>query len=271
MASQLQNTIESQTHNFSETQANQIALASAQMEERFKALRQQFQDLASGDEAEDELFQNLQQSLEHAHSEFEEHLTSWSEGVKEQVRKTCGEATSVVTRHTSDIGKAVDSLQAALESISRQAKTFVEEQRQFVTEIKEYANSQAQAEIARLKKQNQLLNQLVVNERNKANAAKDDLMQRVTGLLDGFLQDRDESLKTAARGLQRENDGLAKATEGKYATHGKTYDTAETRVHAFDDVLEQNVRENKRKRDVISQVRRLSYLPFASLRGSFFC
>jgi kinesin family protein 11 len=239
------------------------------MEEQFKTLRQLFKDLASGDEAESQLFDGLQEALEQAHSEFEEQLTDWGKGVKETVQRTCGEATVTVTQHTADIGKAVDTLQVALESIVRQAKTFVEEQRKLVAEIKEYANAQAQVEIARLKKQNQLLNQMVANERSKANAAKDDLVKRVTGLLDNFLQERDESLKVATKGLQRENDGMLKATEAEFVNHGKTYDTAEARIHAFDGVLQQNTRENKRKRDMISKVGLMLFIPFVGSLNPF--
>ncbi|KAJ3527840.1 hypothetical protein NMY22_g9631 [Coprinellus aureogranulatus] len=175
VATGLQSTVESQAHSFSEGQVGRISEASAQMEDGFKSLRQQFQDLAAGDEAE----------------KFEEQLTGWSQGVEETVQQTCGEATTTVAQHVSDIGKAVDGLQAALESIVNQARTFVGEQR----------------EMARLKRQTQPLNQMVLNERNKGSAAKDDLVKQVTGVLDKFPRDRDESLTTAARGLQREDDG----------------------------------------------------------------
>ncbi|KAJ3539330.1 hypothetical protein NMY22_g4783 [Coprinellus aureogranulatus] len=175
VATGLQGIIESQAHSFSESQVGRISEASAQMEDGFKALRQQFHDLATGDEAEILLFR-----------------------VKETVQQTCGEATTSVAQHTSDIGKAVDGLQAALESIVNQVRTFIGEQCQLVVEIKEHANSQTQGEITRSKRQNHLLNQMVLSERNKASAAKDDsLVKQVTGVLDKFLQDRDESLQKA--------------------------------------------------------------------------
>lgn len=253
-AEDLQGAIRSQAANFSTTQAEQISVVSNQLDNQLQSFRQQFQGLAAGDEEEDNLFDGLQQELESAHSAFEEELAHWGEGVKETVQRSCREASTAVTQQNTDIGKAVDSLQAALDNIVQQARNFVQDQRQLLAEMKEYSNSQAASEIARLKKQNQMLNQVVANERNRANAAKDDLVQRVTGLLDTFLQERDESLKSAARELQRENDGLANATKAEAAKYGKTCEAAEGRIQAYDGRLQQGIRENKRKREEVSKV-----------------
>ncbi|KAJ2931380.1 hypothetical protein H1R20_g5745, partial [Candolleomyces eurysporus] len=252
-AGDLQNAIGSQAANFSTTQAEQISVVSSQLDNQLQSFRQQFQGLVAGDEAEDKLFDGLQEELESAHSAFEEELANWGEGVKETVQRSCREASATVTQQNADIGKAVDSLQAALDNIVRQAKNFVQEQRQLLAEMKEYSDSQAASEIARLKKQNQMLNQMVANERNRANAAKDDLVQRVTGLLDTFLQERDESLKSAAKEFQRENDSLANVTKAETAKHAKTCDAAGARIEAFDGTLQQGVRENKRKREEFSK------------------
>ncbi|KAF5315601.1 hypothetical protein D9611_004710 [Ephemerocybe angulata] len=252
-ATDLHHAIETQTQDFSVSQAEHIAEATSQMDEQFKTLQQQFQSLAAGEEADTKLFTGLQESLEQAHSAFEDELANWGESVKDTVQQSCGEASTTANNQMVDIGRAVDSLQAALESIVRQAKGFVEEQRHLVAEIKEYSNAQAAAEIARLKKQNQMLSQMIASERDKANVAKDDLVQRVTGLLDNFLQGRDDSLKSATRELQRENDGFASAKKVEQTNHLKTCDAAETRIQSFDGALQQRVRENKRKHEEITK------------------
>ena len=253
-ARDLQAAIESQAAHFTQAQSERISQASSQVDKDAQGLREHFQALAANEEEEGQLFSNLSKQLESAQAAFEETLEAWGEGVRETVRTSCGEASSTVAKGNADIGKAVDSLQLALENIMKEARTFLQEQKQLIGELKDYANSQATAEIARLKKQNELLAQLVVTERNRANAAKDELVRRVTGLLDTFLQERDESLKAAARDLQKENDAQAKARSAESAEHGKTWDATETRFHSFDGILQQNVRDNKRKRDMISKV-----------------
>lgn len=67
------------------------------------------------------------------------------------------------------------------------------------------AETTSKAEIIRLQQQNALLNKLLESEKVKAERAKDELLQRISGLLGSFTLERDRSLREAFAEMTESN------------------------------------------------------------------
>jgi kinesin family protein 11 len=98
-----------------------------------------------------------------------------------------------------------------VENVVREARSFVEAERDSVVEAKMLASNAAAAEMSRLRNQNELLTRMLEDEKLRGEKAKDELLQRVSGLLGEFTKERDRGLWDAAGILQDRN---VKAEEG---------------------------------------------------------
>jgi len=100
---------------------------------------------------------------------------------------------------------ALKAIGLLVETIIREAREYVDSERESVLQAKALGNSAANIEIGRLREQNTLLTKLLEAEKLKAEKAKDELIQRVSGLLGEFTSARDRSLREAVSHVQAGN------------------------------------------------------------------
>jgi kinesin family member 11 len=100
---------------------------------------------------------------------------------------------------------ALKAIGLLVDTVIREAREYVDSERESVLQAKTLANIAANTEIGRLREQNMLLTKLLEAEKLKAEKAKDDLIQRVSGLLGEFTSARDRSLREAVSHVQAGN------------------------------------------------------------------
>ncbi|KAG2020259.1 kinesin [Coprinopsis cinerea AmutBmut pab1-1] len=247
-------------HNLANKAEEIIASESESLSNNLQALEKQgdanrhlFQRMAEDDEAETRVFAALEQDLQKVHSAFEMELTTWRTTVKDALQVSCGEIGAAVEKHNVVIEQSVDALQAALDDIVRRAKQYLQEQRHIIAEMKESADSHAASEIARLKKENEWLSKLVDKERKQAEASKDNLIQRISGLLGNFLDERDASLRASVKDIQQKHDQHAESSGAYFAQQDKRLSTVGDKSKVFETSLQQASREGKRKREAVGE------------------
>ncbi|KAJ7145387.1 hypothetical protein C8R43DRAFT_1197079 [Mycena crocata] len=156
---------------------------------------------------------------------------------------TCNEVNVAGIEAFTTVEKAVKAMRS-VENIVREACTFVEAERDLVVEAKLLAANATASEMTRLRNQNDLLVQLLDDEKLKGEEAKDELLQRVSGMLGDFMRERDQGLREAV--------GIVQAEEGMKVfnrKHGDIVETMETKSNEVEREVEKWGRDAKRARD----------------------
>lgn len=78
-----------------------------------------------------------------------------------------------------------------------------------------------QQEIARLKKQNGRLSELLEAERKEGLKARDNLLKRITTMLSDFTDERDKSLRSIVTNVQNENVAASTGVQSLYDSHNQ--------------------------------------------------
>lgn len=136
-----------------------------------------------------------------------------------------------------------------MDAIIREAHAYVEAERTSALEAKSLVNSAASAEITRLQEQNALLTRLLEAEKTKGERAKDELLQRVSGLIGDFTAARDRSLREAMGVVQEGNREAAGSMQSFDSAHGKAIDGMVMRGSDVAMTLDKRGGESKRTRD----------------------
>jgi kinesin family protein 11 len=157
--------------------------------------------------------------------------------------------------------KAIGSL---IETLVRNAREYVDSERESVLQAKALANTAANTEIDRLQEQNVVLTKLLESENLKAEKAKDELIQRVSGLLGEFTSARDRSLREAVSGVQASNAKAEEEMQQFGTKHGEMMDGMVAKAGELAVSMERKGTEGKRTRDGALKVSSSSLLPMVA-------
>lgn len=144
---------------------------------------------------------------------------------------------------------ALKTLGSLIDAIVRDARGYIDSERESVLSAKILTNTAAAAEITHLREQNALLTRLLQSENLRADKAKDELIQRVSGLLGEFTSARDQSLRAAVAQVRDQN---LKAEEdmAKFGiAHGEIMDSIITMGAESEVAFDRRGKEGKRTRD----------------------
>jgi len=135
-------------------------------------------------------------------------------------------------------------------------------ERKHSTEVRSLAESQAEEQIRYLKEQNAQLTRLLQYEKSKSERMKNDLVERVSGLFNEFVTERDKSLEETFTKIKQENGQMEGALNDFTDGYSQKADEVMARSQELSTVLEKKGEQCKRLRDgaikVISVI-----LPFA--------
>ena len=127
-------------------------------------------------------------------------------------------------------------------------------ERKHSTEVKSLAESQAEEQIRYLKEQNAQLTRLLQHERMKSEHMKNDLTERVSGLLSEFVTERNRSLEEAFTKMKQENGRVEGTLNGFTEEYSRKADDVMTRNQELSTLLEKKGEQCKRLRDGANKV-----------------
>ena len=174
-------------------------------DEQFNTAQALFLRIEDCDVLEEEAVTSLQREFEAAHKSFKEETSSWSASLEMTCKTLCDKVAGASTQQVTALKEAILALYSLLDTTALDVQGFLKEERQALRAMKDLAETSTHEEVSHLKKQNEVLAQMLVDERKDAEAAKSDLIQRVSGLLGEFMQKRDESLRGSVENLQNSN------------------------------------------------------------------
>ena len=175
------------------------------VDEQFNIAQDLFQRIQSCDVLEEKAVASLQREFEAAHKSFKEETSSWGASLEMTCKALCDKVASASTQQVTALQEAILALYSLLDTTVLDVQGFLKEERQALRSMKDLAETSTHEKVSHLKQQNEILAQMLVNERKDAEAAKSDLIHRVSGLLGEFMQKRDESLKGSVESLQDSN------------------------------------------------------------------
>jgi kinesin family member 11 len=197
----------------------------------------------------DEAVATLHTIVKDSHESSKSGFDAWSQSLKKSHEIVCRDVETNYTTTFSAVEKALKTLGSIVESLVRETQSHIEEERVSMQQVNALADSTINDELIRLRQQNEMLTRLLETERAQGEKAKDELIQRVSGLLGDFTKERDRSLAQAVVCVQGSNN---KAEEGM-RSFGDAFAQLTTIMGKRRDktigVLERRSGENKRTRD----------------------
>lgn len=155
----------------------------------------------------------------------------------------------LVSDDYTQVEKALQSMGSLIKTIVEGARAYVDFERETVFQAKALAHTAASTEVTRLREQNALLARMLESEKIKADKAKDDLIQRVSGLLGEFTSARDRSLREAFNQVQVSNQEAEESMLQFGANHGEIMDSMLSRGGESAATLDKGGADGKRTRD----------------------
>jgi kinesin family protein 11 len=174
-------------------------------DEQFNIAQALFHRIQSCDVLEENAVTSLQREFEAAHKSFKEETSSWGASLEMTCKTLCDKVASASTQQVTVLQEAILALYSLLDTTVLDVQGFLKDERQALRAMKDLAESSSHEKVSHLKQQNEILAQMLVNERKDAEASKSDLIQRVSDLLAEFMQKRDESLRGSVESLQNSN------------------------------------------------------------------
>jgi kinesin family protein 11 len=175
---------------------------SERVDQQLKCIHSALAVVHAKDTAEAEALAVVQTTLKEMHEAFRVGFASWSNTLKRSCETTCMEINEAGLEAFTTVEKALEAMGGLVENVVREARSFVEAERDSVVEAKMLASNAAAAEMSRLRNQNELLTRMLEDEKLRGEKAKDELLQRVSGLLGEFTKERGRGLWDAAGILQ---------------------------------------------------------------------
>ena len=197
--------LEIEARQFRSLEQQSLAHHTQKVDEQFNIAQDLFQRIQSCDILEEKAVTSLQREFEAAHKSFKEETSSWGASLEMTCKTLCDKVASASTQQVTALQEAILALYSLLDTAVLDVQGFLKEERQALRAMKDLAETSTHGKVTHLKQQNEILAQMLVNERKDAEMAKSDLIQRVSGLLGEFMQKRDESLRESVESLQNSN------------------------------------------------------------------
>ncbi|KAJ7709881.1 P-loop containing nucleoside triphosphate hydrolase protein [Mycena rosella] len=188
-----------------------LAGHSERIDQQLKRVHAALAVVYAKDTAEADALTIVQNVLKETHETFRTGFGAWGSTLKRSCETTCGEINVAGLEAFTTVEKALKAMGSLVENVVREARAFVEAERDSVVEAKLLTANAAATEMARLRNQNELLVRMLEDEKLKGEKAKDELIQRVSGMLGEFTRERDRGLREAVGIVQA---GNVKAEEG---------------------------------------------------------
>jgi kinesin family protein 11 len=187
--------------------------------------------------------------MKETHESIKNGFGAWADGLKKTCDAMCGEVEASEATGFITVEKALKAMGCLIETIVREAQEVINVERASVLQAKSLANTAANSEMVRLRQQNEMLTRLLECERIKADRTKDELIQRITGLLGDYTRDRDKGLREAVGSIQQSNEEAEEEMRVFDEKYEGVVDEMTQRAVMAGGVLERRSGEGKRTRD----------------------
>jgi kinesin family protein 11 len=231
---------------------------------------QRVQDVMSLIHAKDELsaeaLTTAQTAVKEAHDSIRAVFSSWSDKLEKsglslradfeksstdgfRAVRTVSSFSVIHIMTWTQVEKALNSIAVLIQSVIHDSQEYISAERKHSIEVRSLAESQAEEQIRYLKEQNAQLTRMLQYEKSKSERMKKDLVERVSGLFNDFVTERDRSLEEAFTKIKQENGQVESTLNGFTEEYSRKADEVMTRNQELSTFLEKKGEQCKRLRD----------------------
>lgn len=149
----------------------------------------------------------------------------------------------------SDMRDIYDNTSSLLDNMVTDMSSFVETVQSSLRAAQTLASQETEQEVTRLQQQNERLQQLVVEERVRGEKMRDDVVQRVSGLLGDFIADKDRRLRETVSFEAGQNEEDVASLSQFHQAHRNAIQGAVGQSEILGKGLKKRTGEVKRLRD----------------------
>lgn len=136
-------------------------------------------------------------------------------------------------KHLSTVSNVINSTADVVEAVLTAARTLNTAQNETLQSAKQQSNSAAEAEIARLRSQNQQLTQLLIDKDTETAKVREDLIAGVTNLIVGVTDAQNTSLRSAIGKIQAGNDAGLREVQAFKVSQSAAIDKGSASMETF--------------------------------------
>lgn len=214
----------------------------------------------SGDANEAEALGVVQRVLTETGETLRAGFAAWGETLKRNCQATSKGVEEVSKTAFGNVEEALKTMAQLVEGVVKESRAYVEEQLEGVRQAGMLAGEAAAIEIKTLKAQNELLERILEEESRKGERAKDELIQRVSGMLGEFVKERDRGLREAVGIVQTGNVKAEESMRTFERKHGAIVKNMDNKGVAMTAGLDKWSGQGKRTWDGALKVRRVMML-----------
>lgn len=226
-----------------------LGSSSSKIDQQLQVLRDALDVIQAKDVAEAEALEIVHDVIHQTQETFKTGFSAWGQTLTKSCEETCGTLELVGADAFKSVEAALKSMVSLVDAVVQETSDFIEAEREDVLRVKALVDDASQKEISRLRHQNEALVKMLEVEKVKGNKAKDELIQRVSGLLGDFTAERDRSLREAVGVVQHENRAGEDDTKALMEQHSEIMEQMEAAGTEVDQALQTRRNESKRTRD----------------------
>lgn len=211
----------------------------------------------------------MQTVVKETHETFKTGFGRWGESLTKTCNTLCQEVELAGLEGFSTVEKALKSMGTIIENIVHATGEYVDSECRSLAQTKGLVEGAANKEIERLRTQNEALVALVATQRIEADKAKDQLIERVSGLLGEFTKERDRGLREAVELIRSGNEEGEEEMEVFAGKHAQTVDAMDKIGKDMAVNVKSTGGEGKRTRDGALKVSKIDIID--ERRSDFDC
>ncbi|KAF8844950.1 kinesin-domain-containing protein [Paxillus ammoniavirescens] len=222
---------------------------SERIDQQLQRIQNSLRVINAKDDASTEALGIVQNAVKDSQETFKGSFAAWSDSLRTSSQTLSKELYSANQSNFVAVEDALKAMGSLIDTVVDEGLAFVKTEGESTLQAKALVDEMSRAEIARLQAQNALLTHTLESEKIRSEGAKDELVQRVSGLLGEFVAAQDQELREAFGGVMK---GNAKAEEevGKFGQrHARLIEDASARGAEVSTSFARRGAEGKRMRD----------------------
>lgn len=241
--------LQSEAKQFESKELEMLASHSGRIEQQLRRVQETTKSIQTHGGNEAEALKAVQTALKETHDTLRTASGAWEQSLNKSCSQAFNDIQSASTTAFTETEKAMKLMASLMENALREALQFLESERQNVLKAQTLANDAANTEIKRLRHQNETLSRMLASEQVKADKAKEQLIQQVSGLLGAFANERDKALRDVVGAVQGKNTKAEEEMTAFTSKYGEITNSANAESTAMTVALDRRSGDAKRTRD----------------------
>ena len=224
------NNLEQETKEYQSSHALALENRIREISDHFDKAQGLFKRIECGEVIEENSIAVLKHQIETSVEAFNTGISSWGNELAATCNRLCEESATTNIEQITILEESSTTLSSFIENISQKIQAYLNTELSALDEIQALAKNLVAKEMSSLRRQNEILAKMLLEERKNGEKAKNDLLQRVSGLLGDFMQKRDDSLKESIGNLQRSNKEVEDLLNSTYVQQVSAHEDMITRT-----------------------------------------